>query len=260
MTPRSGRRRRAPGRPQRGQRGRTAERRATGRPAAACWPRSRRAPSPGPGVRLRWDEGLRIDATPPVLGTPGRRTRPWPGYRREPGRNAPWGGRGPGRPARSGSRRVARPRTGCCGWRSPPARVAGCCRCSRTTPSPRCWTNWACPATSWNIPMTPPACWPRACGAAGETRRARSGRAWPRRGSRCPRVHGHRPPGRGGSTAGRCGGLRRLARAGWLIWDESGTIRLGPRVAAWNAAQLTLGLTGRARRAPGARHDHADRG
>jgi len=34
-------------------------------------------------------------------------------------------------------------------------------------------------------------------------------------------------------------GVRRLARSGWLRWDEGAPmIRLGPRVAAWNAAQL----------------------
>jgi hypothetical protein len=35
-------------------------------------------------------------------------------------------------------------------------------------------------------------------------------------------------------------GVRRLARSGWLLWDEGARmIRLGPRVAAWNAAQLS---------------------
>ncbi len=35
-------------------------------------------------------------------------------------------------------------------------------------------------------------------------------------------------------------GVRRLARSRWLLWDEGAPmIRLGPRVAAWNAAQLS---------------------
>lgn len=33
--------------------------------------------------------------------------------------------------------------------------------------------------------------------------------------------------------------IRRLAAAGWLLWDEPGqTVRLGPRVAAWGPAEL----------------------
>ena len=36
------------------------------------------------------------------------------------------------------------------------------------------------------------------------------------------------------------GAIRRLAAAGWLLWDEPGqTVRLGPRVAAWESAELT---------------------
>jgi hypothetical protein len=34
--------------------------------------------------------------------------------------------------------------------------------------------------------------------------------------------------------------IRRLAGAGWLLWDEPGqTVRLGPRVAAWASADLS---------------------
>ncbi|MEU0538324.1 hypothetical protein ABZ319_00495 [Nocardia sp. NPDC005978] len=34
--------------------------------------------------------------------------------------------------------------------------------------------------------------------------------------------------------------IRRLAGAGWLLWDEVGqTVRLGPRVAAWGSADLS---------------------
>jgi hypothetical protein len=34
--------------------------------------------------------------------------------------------------------------------------------------------------------------------------------------------------------------IRRLAIAGWLLWDEPGqTVRLGPRVAAWGPAELS---------------------
>ncbi|NIL39775.1 hypothetical protein HCB17_00310 [Salinispora arenicola] len=34
--------------------------------------------------------------------------------------------------------------------------------------------------------------------------------------------------------------IRRLAGAGWLLWDEPGqTVRLGPRVAAWGSADLS---------------------
>lgn len=36
------------------------------------------------------------------------------------------------------------------------------------------------------------------------------------------------------------GAIRRLAGAGWLLWDEPGqTVRLGPRVAAWRSAELS---------------------
>lgn len=35
-------------------------------------------------------------------------------------------------------------------------------------------------------------------------------------------------------------GIRRLAGAGWLLWDEpNGTVRLGPRVATWENVDLT---------------------
>lgn len=34
--------------------------------------------------------------------------------------------------------------------------------------------------------------------------------------------------------------IRRLAAAAWLLWDEFGrTVRLGPRVAAWESADLS---------------------
>ncbi|MFD4443829.1 hypothetical protein ACFWPK_29055 [Nocardia sp. NPDC058519] len=34
--------------------------------------------------------------------------------------------------------------------------------------------------------------------------------------------------------------IRRLAGAGWLLWDEPGQmVRLGPRVAAWESADLS---------------------
>jgi hypothetical protein len=34
--------------------------------------------------------------------------------------------------------------------------------------------------------------------------------------------------------------IRRLAGAGWLLWDEPGqTVRLGPRVATWGPADLS---------------------
>lgn len=34
--------------------------------------------------------------------------------------------------------------------------------------------------------------------------------------------------------------IRRLAGAGWLLWDEpSQTVRLGPRVAAWGSPELS---------------------
>jgi len=34
--------------------------------------------------------------------------------------------------------------------------------------------------------------------------------------------------------------VRRLDRSGWLLWDEgTRTIRLGPRAAAWNPAQVS---------------------
>jgi hypothetical protein len=34
--------------------------------------------------------------------------------------------------------------------------------------------------------------------------------------------------------------VRRLVRSGWLLWDEEArAIRLGPRVAAWNQAQVS---------------------
>ncbi|MBT8226145.1 MAG: hypothetical protein HKP61_06470 [Dactylosporangium sp.] len=34
--------------------------------------------------------------------------------------------------------------------------------------------------------------------------------------------------------------IRRLAGAGWLLWDEPGqTVRLGPRVATWGSADLS---------------------
>lgn len=36
------------------------------------------------------------------------------------------------------------------------------------------------------------------------------------------------------------GAIRRLAAAGWLLWDEAAqTVRLGPRVATWGSAELS---------------------
>jgi len=35
--------------------------------------------------------------------------------------------------------------------------------------------------------------------------------------------------------------VRRLHGAGWVLWDEPGkVVRLGPRVATWSAADLTV--------------------
>lgn len=61
--------------------------------------------------------------------------------------------------------------------------------------------------------------------------------------------------GRDGIVAHRAvvGALRRLSWSGWLLWDTTArTVRLGPRVAAWNQAELsTLRELWRSMPAPG---------